>query len=150
MKITLTLSLLLLGATPALPNYTGDYDFPRYYSISTTPEDIVSMTARSISPTQLEVQLTNSSSLDVRLYTAGKQIRTLAKRSYILHKGKKTIVKVPYEISIPAGQTTTFRLDVPQGIARHGSTLVYNTISLLTNLKGLNEGDFSLRATISR
>ncbi|MDO5469985.1 MAG: hypothetical protein Q4F38_01680 [Akkermansia sp.] len=122
---------------------------PRYRHIATTPEDIVSMSAKYISPTQVQITLSNNSRTSIRLFTAGRQIRSIAPHSLILHKGRKTHLRFPPEISIPAGKSTTFRLHIPKGTVAPGATIVYNSISMLTANNGLNEGDFSLRATIA-
>lgn len=108
------------------------------------------MTARYISPTQLEITLSNNSQTGIQLFTAGRQIRSIAPDSIILHKGRKTYLRFPCEVCISAGKSTTFSLSIPKGSARPGDTIIYKTISLLTTNNGLHEGDFSLSATITR
>jgi hypothetical protein len=108
------------------------------------------MTARYISPTQLEITLKNSSSTSVHLFTAGRQIRTIAPDSIVMHRGRTTQLFFPSEVTIPAGKSTTFRLTTPRDSALPGDTIIYKTISLLTAGNSLNEGDFNLRATIAQ
>ena len=108
------------------------------------------MTARYISHTELEITLTNNSRTSIQLFTAGRQIRSIAPDSIILHKGRKISLLFPHEVNIPAGKSTSFRLTTPKGSAHPGDTIIYKTISLLTTNNGLHEGDFSLSATITR
>lgn len=146
-KLIIPLLFLFSFPTLIIPMAQG---LPRYRYIETTPRDIISMTARYISPTQLEITLSNNSQTGIQLFTAGRQIRSIAPDSIILHKGRKTYLRFPCEVCISAGKSTTFSLSIPKGSARPGDTIIYKTISLLTTNNGLHEGDFSLSATITR
>ena len=149
MKKYIPLTLLFLFSFPAFIIPVAQA-LPRYRHIETTPEDIVSMSAKYISPTQVQITLSNNSRTSIRLFTAGRKIRSIAPDSIILHKDRKTQLRFPPEVSIAAGKSTTFVLIIPKGSAHPGDTIIYNTISLLTTSNELNEGPFSLRATISQ
>lgn len=146
-KLILPLLFLFSFPTLIIPMTQG---LPRYRYIETTPRDIISMTARYISPTQLEITLSNNSQTGIQLFTAGRQIRSIAPDSIILHKDRKTYLRFPGEVSISAGKSTTFSLVIPKESAQPGDTIIYKTISLLTASHELNEGDFTLSATIAR
>ena len=146
-KIFLPLLFLFTFPVFILPISQG---LPRYRYTEIRPEDIIRMTARYISPTQLEVTLINNSSTSIRLFTAGRQIRSIAPASIVMHRGRTTQLHFPSEVTIPAGKSTTFRLTIPRDSALPGDTIIYKTISLLTAGNSLNEGDFNLRATISQ
>ncbi len=149
MKRYILITLLFLFSFPAFITSVAQA-LPHYKYTKTTPGDIISMSAEYISPTQLEITLSNSSRTSVRLFTAGRQIRSIAPDSIILHKGRETQLRFPPVVSIDAGKSTTFVLIIPKGSALPGDTIIYNTISLLTASNELNEGPFSLRATISQ
>lgn len=149
MKKFILVTLLFLFTFPAFI-ISGVQELPRYRYTKTRPEDVISMSAEYISPTLLEITLSNNSRTSIRLFTAGRQIRSIAPDSLILHKGRKTQLRFPPEVSIAAGKSTTFVLIIPKGSAHPGDTIIYKSISLLTAGNELNEGPFSLRATISQ